>query len=186
MSGVVRDDEVGAENQRPRRLAVDVPVREVGIGQAGTGDDVGAERAVGSAEITLRLVVQHLGDSAVGGIGEREKAELDDRVVRPVHPGGLAVDEEAASHRRVARVVAARGQHEPVQRAHLRRVVESVHGVCSCVGGRWRCVRAARESWGAGASRWVNSRVRTRDLSREFPRTAPLSPPGRTTSQPSW
>ena len=49
-------------------------------------------------------------------------------------------------------------------------VVETVLRACR----PWRASRGSFE--GAGASRWVNARVRTRDTSSVFPRTTPLTP----------
>lgn len=123
----MRDDEVRASNQRRGRLHVDVPPGKLGVGEPGAGNHVGVERAPRRVEIALRGVVAHLGDAPVLGIGERQQGELDDRVVRPVHAGGLGVDVEPAAKRRVARVVTACGEYQPVQGARIVRVVESAH-----------------------------------------------------------
>ena len=132
----MRDDEIGAGNERARGLDVDVPPAKRIIGQSGQRGGFGGEGPARVLEIDLRLVVQDLGDApVVGGVGEGQQCDFDDLVVLDAQSGGFAVDVERAAQRRVAGVAQPRGKLDAAQRARARGRFFWVHGWFSVSGG---------------------------------------------------
>ncbi len=147
----MRDDEIRARDERVRGVDVDAASAQVVVAQTGQVGDERVERAAGVVEVDLGLVVEDLGDAPVAdGVGEGQQGELDGLVVLDVQSGGLAVDVERASKRRVAGVAQMCGEVESMQGAGIGgRLPVCVHcaassGLAGFMGGLQQGLRATR------------------------------------------